>query len=458
MLLNDIDKNKPIHMVGIGGTSMSGIAEIIFNMGYKVTGSDMNESTVTKRLSESGIQVFIGHNAENVENAGLIVYTAAIKKDNPELIKAAELNIPQMERSEFLGELTKLYEKTISICGTHGKTTTTSMISLCFINAHKDPTIQVGADLRQLGNLNYRVGNKPYLIIESCEYVRSFLKFHPQTVALLNIEEDHLDYYKDIDDIKSAFREFVLSVPDDGYVIVNSDSKNSMDVVEGLKCKVITCGIENQNANFVARNIRLQENGHYEFDVSFDSKLFPIKLNVLGYHNVYNALVCIATSITHGIPIETIQTSLLDFTGASRRFEYVGVVNGAKIYDDYAHHPTEIKATLESALKVKHNKLWVVFQPHTYSRTKALFNEFVTAFDNADTLILTDIYAAREKDDGTVSSKMLADEINKKKKNCLYIATIEEVADYLKNNVQKNDIILTIGAGTVTKIGYMIKE
>ena len=201
MLLNDIDKNKPIHMVGIGGTSMSGIAEIIFSMGYKVTGSDMNESTVTKRLSESGIQVFIGHNAENVENAGLIVYTAAIKKDNPELIKAAELNIPQMERSEFLGELTKLYKKTISICGTHGKTTTTSMISLCFINAHKDPTIQVGADLRQLGNLNYRVGNKPYLIIESCEYVRSFLKFHPQTVALLNIEEDHLDYYKYIDDI-----------------------------------------------------------------------------------------------------------------------------------------------------------------------------------------------------------------------------------------------------------------
>lgn len=322
----------------------------------------------------------------------------------------------------------------------------------------KNPTIQVGADLRQLGNLNYRVGQSPYLIIESCEYVRSFLKFYPQTVALLNIEEDHLDYYKDIDDIKSAFREFVLSVPENGYVIVNSDSKNSMDVAEGLQCKLITVGIENQDADFVARDIKLQKNGNYEFNVSFDGSVFPIKLSVLGYHNIYNALICIATSMVHGIPIEVIQSSLLDFTGASRRFEYVGMVNGAKIYDDYAHHPTEIKATLESALKLNYNKLWVVFQPHTYTRTKALFNEFTKAFDEADTLILTDIYAAREKDDGTISSKMLADEINKRKNNCIYIPAIENVADYLKNNVQENDIVLSIGAGTVTKIGYMIKD
>lgn len=458
MLLNDIDKSKPIHMVGIGGTSMSGVAEIILNMGYKVTGSDMTISPVTDRLEKTGIKIYKGHDAKNVENAGLVVYTAAINKNNPELVHAKELNIPMMERSEFLGEITKLYNKTISICGTHGKTTTTSMVSLAFLEAGKDPTVQVGADIKGLNNLNYRVGNSPYFVLESCEYVRSFLKFHPQTVTLLNIEEDHLDYYKDLDDIKSAFREFVLSVPETGYVIVNIDSENCMDVVKDLKCKVITFGIENKNADFYAENIKINDNGCYSFDVHFNNKNYPIQLSVLGYHNIYDALAAIATSITHDVPIENIQKALINFTGASRRFEYVGMINGAKIYDDYAHHPTEIKATIKAATKIKYNKMWVVFQPHTYTRTKALFNEFANAFDNVDNLILVDIYAAREIDDGSVSSKMLADEINKKHNNCTYISTIDEAAQYLKEHAHANDLILTIGAGTVTKIGYMIKE
>lgn len=458
MLLENIDKSKTIHFIGIGGTSMSGIAEIVLNMGFKVTGSDMNKSVYTENLEKSGINVFIGCNADNVNNAGLVVYTAAIKQDNEELVHAKELNIPTLDRSEFLGEITKLYEKTISVCGTHGKTTTTSMISMAFIEDGKNPTVQVGANISGLNGENYRVGNSPYFVLESCEYVRSFLHFKPHTVALLNIEEDHLDYYKDLEDIKSAFSEFVLSVPENGYVIVNSDNSNCMSVVNNLKCKVITIGISNQNADFTADNIHTLENGCYTFDVHFENKTYPIELNVLGYHNVYNALVTIATSITHNVNIQSIQTALKKFTGASRRFEYVGTVNGAKIYDDYAHHPTEIKATLESATKIKHDKIFAVFQPHTYSRTKSLFNEFVDAFDQATTLILVDIYAAREKDDGTVSSKMLAEKINEKYGNCIYIPTLEEAENYLKENVSENDIVLTIGAGTVTQIGYKIKE
>ena len=458
MLLKDIDKNKPIHMVGIGGTSMSGLAEIAVNMGFKVTGSDMVLSPITNRLEKTGIKIYKGHYAKNVEGTCLVIYTAAIPQNNPELLYAKELGIPLMERSEFVGELTKLYNKTISICGTHGKTTTTSMISLAFLEAGKDPTVQVGADIKGLNNLNYRVGKSPYFVLESCEYVRSFLKFHPQTVTLLNIEEDHLDCYKDLEDIKSAFREFVLSVPEDGFVIVNSDNKNCMEVIQNLKCKVYTIGIENKNADFYADNIKTNENGFYNFDVCFNNQVHSVQLSVLGYHNVYNALATIATSIIHNVPIEAVQKALNNFTGASRRFEYVGMINGSKIFDDYAHHPTEIKATIEAATKMKYNKLWVVFQPHTYTRTKSLFNEFINAFVNVDNLILTDIYAAREIDDGTISSEMLVNEINKKHNNCTYIHTIEEAAEYLKNNVKENDLVLTIGAGTVTKIGYMIKE
>ena len=445
MLLKDIDKTKPIHMIGIGGTSMSGIAEIALSMGFLITGSDMNVSNNTKRLEESGIKVYQGHFAENVENAGLIVYTAAVKQDNPELIRAKELNIPSMERADFLGEITKLYNKTISVCGTHGKTTTTSMLSLAFV--------QVGADIRQLNGLNYRVGKSPYLVLESCEYVRSFLKFHPQTVVLLNIEEDHLDYYKDLEDIKSAFREFISYVPEDGFVIVNSDNSNCMDVLDQAKGKIITIGIDNKNADFYAENIRIDKTGFYMFDVCYGNEKHEIKLSVPGYHNVYNALCVAATAISHGLEITAIQKALNEFTGASRRFEYVGMLNEAKIFDDYAHHPTEIKVTLEAASKMNYNKLWVVFEPHTYTRTKALFNEFVDAFKIADNLILVDIYAAREIDDGSVSSSMLAEKINEKYGNCTYIPEIEEVGKYLKNNVQKNDLVLTVGAGTVTKIG-----
>lgn len=455
MLFDELEKGNKIHFIGVGGVSMSGLAEIALSMGYIISGSDAIESETTEKLSKNGIEIYIGHRAENVHGAVLVVYTAAVKQDNPELVEAKNLNIRTMERSEFLGELTKLSKETVSICGTHGKTTTTSMIALSFIKGGKDPYVQVGADLRQLGG-NYRIGKYPYLIIESCEYVDSFLQFHPETIAMLNIEEDHLDYFKDINAIKASFKKFVNKVPERGFVIYNADDPNCVEVVEGLKCKVISFGIKNTSADWIATDIKLNESGFYSFTATNGYENININLNVVGYHNIMNALATIATSRAHGISMEDIKFSLEDFTGAARRFEYRGILNGAKVFDDYAHHPTEIKATINSAKALPHDKIWVVFQPHTYSRTKALWNEFKEAFTECDNLLLLDIYASREKDDGETNSQDLADAINEVSANCLYVSSFESCVQYLKDNVKENDLVLTIGAGSVTKISHMI--
>ena len=452
-MLGEIDKNKYIHMIGIGGVSMSGIAELLVNMEFKVSGSDSNSSSTTERLSNEGIKISIGQSASNInDEIALVAYTAAIKEDNPELVEAKKRNIPCIERSLLLGELTRLYKNTIAICGTHGKTTTTSMVSLSFIEGKKDPTVQVGADLRQLNNTNYKVGNSDFFIIEACEYVRSFLSFSPQSVALLNIEADHLDYYKDIDDIKSAFDEFLSFVPNDGVIVFNNDDEDCIDVVKNKNTNIISFGINN-DSDWMAKNIKIID-GFYTFDAINKEKSVTISLSVPGFHNVYNALANIAMSDFYGISLEDIRKSLKDFTGAHRRFEYVGKLNGARIYDDYAHHPTEIKATINAAKQLNHNKLWVIFQPHTYTRTSTLFDEFSNAFADADELILTDIYAAREIDTGIVSSKMLADSINKVSNNCTYLTTFDEIKNYLKENVKENDLVLTVGAGSITKLGY----
>ena len=454
-MLNEIDKNKYIHMIGIGGVSMSGIAEILLNMGFKISGSDANVSSTTERLSKEGMKITIGQSADNInDDIAFVAYTAAIKENNPELMEARKRNIPCIERSILLGELTRMYKNTIAICGTHGKTTTTSMTSISFINAEKDPTVQVGADLRQLNNTNYKIGNSDFFIIEACEYVRSFLSFSPKSIALLNIEADHLDYYKDLEDIKSAFNEFLSYAPADGAIIYNNDDQNCIDVAQNKKAQKITFGINNES-NWMAKNIEIID-GFYKFDAVNNEKKISIELSVPGYHNIYNALATIAISDFYGITLENIQKSLKDFTGAHRRFEYVGKLNNAKIYDDYAHHPTEIKATINAAKQMKHNKLWVIFQPHTYTRTSTLFDEFSKAFSEVDEVILTDIYAARETDTGIVSSKMLANAINKVSDNCIYISTFEEIKEYLKKNVKENDLVLTVGAGSITKLGYAL--
>ena len=451
-----LKKYKKVHMVGIGGVSMSGIAEILINFGFSVTGSNNVETETTKKLERAGIKVSIGHNAENITDQDVVVYSAAIKQDNPELVTAKIKDIPIIERADFLGELTRCYKDTITISGTHGKSTTTSMVSLCFLEALKDPSIQVGADIKQLDG-NYKVGNSEYFIIEACEYVESFLKFSPKSEIILNIDNDHLDYFKNFENIKNAFVKYVKLLPDDGLLVVNGDDKNALDLTQYTKATSITYGISNKNTDFFAVNIVFDNNGFPEFDVYAKGEFYGrIKLNVPGMHNVLNALACIALCDYYGIKLDSIQKALISFTGADRRFEFKGTVNGANIYDDYGHHPTEIVATAKALMNKKYNKSWVVFQPHTYSRTKNLMDDFAKALLNFDNIIILDIYAAREKNTYGITSKDLADKICSLGKDALYIPDFNDCVKYLKENLQENDIVITQGAGTVTEIGPML--
>lgn len=451
---------KKIHFIGIGGVSMSGIAQILLKWGYIITGSDRNDSEVLQILKNAGATIYIGHNGNNVQDQDLIVYTAAISKDNPEIVKGNELGIKIMERAEFLGELTKLYPKTIAISGTHGKTTTSSMISLCFLEANLDPSIQVGSVIPQISK-NYKVGNSPYFIIEACEYVNSFLHFCPQTEIILNIEADHLDFFKDIDDIYNSFKKFTDILPTNGNLVINLDNEYCQQLVKNVKSNinVLTYSLENENADLYAFNIQFDEKGYSSFNIKYQNDIFKnIKLNVIGIHNVSNACACILTCLAHNIDLENIKEGLEKFTGSQRRFEYKGKSkSGADIYDDYAHHPTEIKALLNACSNKQHEKIFAIFQPHTYSRTKTLFEEFARCFDKCDIAIITDIYAAREIDNGTISSKMLVDKINELyPKKAIYISSFENIEKYINEKSSKNDIVLTIGAGNITNISTLL--
>ena len=355
-------------------------------------------------------------------------------------MEAKKLNIKAVERADFLGEITRCYKNTVTISGTHGKTTTTSMVSLSFLEANLDPSIQVGAILEEI-NGNNRVGNSENFIIEACEYVESFLKFSPKSAIILNIDNDHLDYFKTFENVKKAFINYVKLLPEDGFLVLNGDDENCLDLKNHSKAKCITYGITNKNTDFFAVNIVFDENGFPEFDV---------------YHNVSNCLACIAMCHEYGITSIDIQNALANFKGADRRFEYKGIVNGAKVYDDYGHHPTEIIATAKSLMNKKYNKSWVVFQPHTYSRTKNLLDDFAKALLNFDNIIIVDIYAARETNTYNISSKDLVDKIQSFGTAAKYIPDFEECVNYLKANVKPDDIVMTLGAGTVTNIGPML--
>ena len=454
----NIKKYKNVHMIGIGGVSMSGIAAILTNWGINVTGSDTSQSESTDKLISMGIKVTIGHNLEYISKADVVVYSAAIKQDDPEMLEAKKLQIPTIERADFLGELTRCYKDTICISGTHGKTTTTSMISLCFLEALKDPSIQVGAFLKNIDG-NYRVGNSEHFIIEACEYVESFLKFSPKAEIILNIDNDHLDYFKTFENIKNAFVKYVKLLPDDGLLVINGDDTNCLELPQYTNCNVLTYGIKNKNVDFYADNISFDNDGFATFDVFFKNEFFcKISLSVPGMHNILNALACISLCNYYGIDKKDLVTALHSFTGAHRRFEFKGKVNGASIYDDYGHHPTEIKATYSSLKNKTYNESWVVFQPHTYSRTKNLLDDFANALKDFDHIIVLDIYAAREINTFNISSKDLVDKIISLGKNAMYIPDFEECVSYVKNNIKENDILLTLGAGTVTKIGPMLIE
>lgn len=457
--IDSIRKYKNIHMIGIGGVSMSGIAAILKNWGFTVTGSDSSDSEAVQNLLKKGIKVVIGHSLEDVANSDVVVYSAAIKQDDPEMLEANRLNIPTIERADFLGELTRCYEDTICISGTHGKTTTTSMISLCFLEGLKDPSIQVGAFLKQIDG-NYKVGNSEHFIIEACEYVESFLKFSPKAEIILNIDNDHLDYFKTFENIKNAFIKYVKLLPNDGILVINADDTNCLELPNYTGAKTITYAINNENADFVAKNIEFDDDGFACFDVYYKNEFFEhFELSVPGLHNVLNALACISICTEYGVSKNDIKIALSRFTGAHRRFEYKGKIDGkVSVYDDYAHHPTEIIATANALANKKYSKSWVIFQPHTYSRTKNLLDDFASALINFDNIIILDIYAAREKNTYGVSSNDLVNKINSLGKTAKYIPDFNECSSYVKSHVNDNDIVITLGAGTVTKIGPMLVD
>ena len=456
--IEDLKPYKHIHLIGIGGVSMSGIAEILHSCGFIVTGSDTAQSENTDRLLKKHIPVKIGHDLEGLEKSNLVVYSAAIKKDDVELIRAKELNIPTIERGTFLGILTKAFKNTICISGTHGKTTTTSMVALCFLEPRKDPSIQVGAYLKQLDS-NYRVGKSDYFIIEACEYVESYLKLFPKAEVILNIDNDHWDYFGSLENIVTSFSNYVKLIPENGLLVINFDDENCRKIAKYTNAKVLTYGIKNENANFVARTINFNNNGFPTFDVYYNNNFFKtITLSIPGIHNVMNALACIAVCYNYGLEREDIKNALLKYTGAHRRFEFKGSFNDVNVYDDYGHHPTEIIATAEALKQKKFNQSWVIFQPHTYSRTKNLLNDFANALINFDNIIVTDIYAARETNTYNISSKDLVDKITSLGRKALYIQDFNEIVKYVKENAKSGDIVLTLGAGTVTNIGPMLVD
>ena len=454
----NIHDYKHIHMIGIGGVSMSGIAEILAHFGFTVTGSDRSDSEIIRKLISKGISVQIGHDLNNSRKANLVVYTAAVKQDDPELVQAHKFNIPTMERADFLGQITKLYKDTICVSGTHGKTTTTSMVSLCFLKAGFNPTIQVGAILKQIDGNNY-IGSKDYFIMEACEYVESFLKFYPKSEIILNIDNDHLDYFKTFDNIKNAFIKYVKLIPKDGLLVINGDDINCLDLANVTKSKFVTYGLNNQQVDFYAKNLVSDEDGFYQFDVYHKGEFYErFKLSVPGIHNVSNALACIALCDGYGVPKEAMQKALLSFTGADRRFDYVGKYKNITVYDDYAHHPTEILSLYNSVKNKKHHENWIIFQSHTYSRTKNLLDDFAKVLANFDHIIITDIYAARETNQFGISPEDLVSKIATHGKSATYISKFEDIASYIRKNAKDNDIVLTVGAGTITQLGKLIVE
>ncbi len=453
----DLNKYKHIHCIGIGGIGLSAIAEILLSRGYAVSGSDMKESDMTLSLAKKGARIYLGHKAENLGDADVLVYSAAVAQDNPEMVQAKEKGIPILTRAEMLGILMSEYDNSIAVSGTHGKTTTTSMISLILDRANLKPTILVGGNLAEIGG-NCKVGEGEYFITEACEYMDSFLSLRPKIEIILNIDSDHLDYFKDINQIVNSFDTFAALVPENGLIIAYDANPFVNQVITGLK-NVVTFGL-NENSDYYASDIMFTEEGMPAFKVNHKGKeLIKVQLSVPGEHNILNALAAFALTHTLGVEAETIKETLKTFKGTERRFDITGITNkGVKIVDDYAHHPTEIKATLSASQNVPHNQLWCIFQPHTYTRTRALFDEFAVAFEKTDKLILTEIYAAREKNIYKISSKQLVERIREiaPDKDVIFIEDFDEIAEYIKENAETGDMVITMGAGDVYKVGEKI--
>ena len=447
------DKPVHVHFIGIGGISMSGLAEILLSRKFPVSGSDSHESALTDQLAAQGAMVHYPQMAENItDDIDVVVYTAAIHPDNPEFRAAQEKNLPMLTRAQLLGEIMRNYKEAINVSGTHGKTTTTSMITEILLEAHKDPTVSVGGMLKDIGG-NIRVGGQETFVVEACEYTNSFLSFFPTIEVILNVEADHLDFFKDIDDIRHSFKLFAEKLPEDGLLVINKDIKHSEYFTQALKCRVVTFGHE-KDADYTANFISYDKFAHPSYTLFYKGEeLARVELGVTGEHNIYNSLAAVAVARSLDIPMEVILRGLKRFTGTDRRFQKKGSVNGFTIIDDYAHHPQEIAATIEAAKKYPHRKLWIVFQPHTYSRTAALLDDFAGALSQADEIVLADIYAAREKNTIGISSDDLRKHMLEQNTNVYYIPKFENIEGFLLQHVEEGDVLITMGAGDIYKVG-----
>lgn len=451
-----IDFKKPLHLhfIGIGGISMSGLAEILMQEGFRITGSDSKESELTDHLEKLGAKIIYAQKADNItDGIDAVIYTAAIHPDNPEFAAAGAKGIPMLSRAELLGQIMNNYRTSIAVAGTHGKTTTTSMASYILMQGGFDPTITVGGIIPAIKG-NIRVGHSQTFIAEACEYTNSFLSFYPKIAVILNVDADHLDFFKDIDDIASSFHRFAQNVPDDGTVIICRDFEKYPDVVRGLKSEIINYSMSDPDADYTPADITYNEKGCGTFTcLEKGAPILTVTLNVPGVHNVSNALASIALGRRMGISGETIRDGLQSFYGTERRFEMKGKIGGVTIIDDYAHHPTEIRATLTAAKNYPHREIWVIFQPHTYTRTKALFPEFAKALTLADHVVLADIYAAREKNTIGISSDDLRKEIERLGTDAVYFGSFDEIEDYVLTHCVDGDLLITMGAGDVVNIG-----
>lgn len=452
MFVLDYSKKLKIHFMGIGGISMSGLAEILHDRGFTITGSDRAESAITASLEKKGIKVFYGQKAENItDDIDLLVYTAAISSDNEELVAAKEKGIECISRADMLGQIMKNYEVPIAVSGTHGKTTTTSMLTTILMEANLDPTITVGGMLDAIGG-NLRIGQSEIFVTEACEYTNSFLSFFPKISIILNIEEDHMDFFKDINDIRNSFRRFAELLPEDGLLVINADIDNYEEITKNVKCKVVTFG-SSDKADYYAENVTYNEIGCGCFVANKNGTKQEVELRVPGSHNVLNALAVLCVTDFLSVNDSAVDSGFLRFHGADRRFQIKGKLGDITVVDDYAHHPTEIMATLKAAKNYPHDRIVVVFQPHTYTRTKAFFEEFQEALSLADVVVLAEIYAAREKNTIGISSKDLCDAMEKKGINVQFFETFGEIEDFILQNCKGKDLLITMGAGNIDTVG-----
>jgi len=433
---------------------MSGLAKILKHRGFTISGSDTSKSSLTKELEDIGCKISYMQSAENItDDIDLVVYTAAINPDNPEYRQALNKDMDMLSRADLLGQIMKNFNQAINVAGTHGKTTTTSMISEILIEAQLDPTISVGGILESIGG-NLRLGGSDIFLTEACEYTNSFLSFYPTIDVILNVEEDHLDFFKDINDIRHSFKLFTERLPQTGILIINSDIDKIEYFYNDTCVKVITFGTNPYTSTFSLKDIVCDKLGNYSYTLLVNNEAAgKISLRVPGLHNVTNSLAAAALGYELSIPFEVISKGLYNFSGTKRRFEYKGTFNGVTVIDDYAHHPSEITATLTSAQKYPHRDIWCVFQPHTYTRTKAFLTDFASSLSLADHVVLAPIYAARETNTLGISSQNLADELVKLGTDVVYLPDFESIEKFLQKKCIQDDLLITMGAGNVVNIG-----